>query len=300
MLYVALAVGQCFRVAEVLYRCFLESRPTVQGIFLLRFLAGASFAGPLFVGGVENLPLLGGAVLWVCVTLSVYILNGVMDIEEDQINASSRPIASGKLKVSRAAGVAGGLAVLSVVGSLALGSLMVWSVIVALALGWLYSGPPFYLKRSPTGWAILGIIAALITYNAGYAANGGGGDLLSFLLFAMVMSLWLGIVSQTKDLSDIEGDRQTGRRSGPVVWGEDVARFFLSGVALLLGGSYVLSAALLAPILLIPAFVLAFGAVAVAVITLGPWSRGEKSRRRRAYRAFMFTQYGANLAVVVW
>ena len=97
MLYVALAVGQCFRVAEVLYRCFLESRPAVQGIFLLRFLAGASLAGPLFVRGVVNFPLWGGAVLWVCVTLSVYILNGVMDIEEDQINASSRPIASGKL-----------------------------------------------------------------------------------------------------------------------------------------------------------------------------------------------------------
>jgi hypothetical protein len=52
--------------------------------------------------------------------------------------------------------------------------------------------------------------------------------------------------------------------------------------------------------LLIPAFVLASGAVVVTVIALGPWSRGDKWRRRRPYRAFMLTQYGANLAVVIW
>ena len=297
---VTLVIKWCRQVAGMLYRCFLEARPAVQGIFLLRFLAGASFAGSLSAGGVINFPLWFGAAVWVCVTISVYILNGVMDVEEDQINGSSRPVASGKLKVAQAAATAGGFAVLSVVGSLALGSLMVGSVVVALVLGWLYSGPPFYLKRSPTGWAALGIIAALITYNAGYASNGGGGDLLSLSIFAAVMALWLGIVSQTKDLSDIEGDKQAGRRSGPVVWGEGVARLFYSGVALCLGGGYVLSAALLAPGLLIPAFVLASGAVAVAVVTLGPWSRGEKSRRRRSYRMFMLSQYGANLAVVVW
>ena len=290
------------RLAELapMRRCFLEARPVVQGIFLLRFLAGASFAGSLFAGGVLNIPLWGGAGIWICVTLSVYILNGVMDVEEDRINGSSRPVASGKLRVTQAAGAAGGLAVLSIICSLALGSLMVCSVTVALALGWLYSGPPFYLKRSPSGWAILGIVAALLTYNAGYAANGGGGDLLSFSIFGAVMALWLGIVSQTKDLSDIEADKQAGRRSGPVVWGEDVARLVFSGIALCLGGAYVLAATLLAPGLLVPAFVLASGAVVVAVITLGPWSRGDKSRSRRAYRAFMLTQYSANLAVMNW
>ncbi|CAA9446712.1 MAG: hypothetical protein AVDCRST_MAG78-2949 [uncultured Rubrobacteraceae bacterium] len=300
MSYVALVLGWCHRVTETLCRCFLEARPAVQGIFLLRFLAGASFAGSLFGGGVLNLSLWGGAALWVCVTISVYILNGVMDVEEDQINGSSRPVASGKLKVTQAAVAAGGLAVLSVVGSLALGNLMVGSVVVALALGWLYSGPPFYLKRWPTGLAVVAILAALITYNAGYASNGGGYGILSLLVFAVVMALWMGLVGQTKDLSDIEGDKQAGRRSGPVIWGEDTARLVFSGVALCLGGGYILAAALFATGLLIPAFAVAFGAVALAIVTLGPWSRGDKSRRRRPYQVFMLTQYAANLAVVIW
>jgi 4-hydroxybenzoate polyprenyltransferase len=300
MSYVSLAVGWCRLVLGILYRCFLEARPAVQGIFLLRFLAGASFADSLFAGGVVNLPLWAGGVLWICATLSIYILNGVMDVEEDQINGSSRPIASGKLKVAQAAAAAGGLAVLSVAGSLALGSLMVWSVVVLLALGWFYSGPPLYLKRWPSGLATVAILAGLITYNAGYTANGGGNGARSLFVFSAVMALWMGLVGQTKDLSDVQGDQQTGRRSGPVVWGEDTARLVFSGVALSLGGGYILSATFFAPGLLIPAFVLASGAVVVAVITLGPWSRGDKSRRRRPYKAFMLTQYVATLAVVIW
>ncbi len=73
MTYGAVAI-ECCRAAGVFYRCFLEARPAVQGIFPLRFLTGASFAGPLFAGGV-NLPLWGGATLCTCATLSVYILN---------------------------------------------------------------------------------------------------------------------------------------------------------------------------------------------------------------------------------
>jgi 4-hydroxybenzoate polyprenyltransferase len=297
MLYVDPVFRRCREAAGVLYRCFLEARPAVQGIFLLRFLAGASFANPLLAGGV-SLSLLIGAALWVCATLSVYIFNGVMDVEEDRINGSSRPVARGKLKIAHATGVTGGLATLSVIGSFILGSTMVWSVVALLVLGWLYSGPPFYLKRWPSGLAAVAILAALITYNAGYVGNGEGGDVLPLFVFAVVTALWMGLVGQTKDLSDAQGDKQVGRRSGPVVWGEDIARIVFSGVALCLGGGYILLATLFVPSLLIPAFVLASGGVIVAALTLGPWGRGDKMRCRRPYKAFMLTQYGVNLAIV--
>jgi 4-hydroxybenzoate polyprenyltransferase len=100
---VTLVIRWCCRVAGILYRCFLEARPAVQGIFLLRFLAGASFAGSLSAGEVVNFALWTGVALWICATLSVYILNGVMAVEEDRINGSSRPVASGKLSVAHAA-----------------------------------------------------------------------------------------------------------------------------------------------------------------------------------------------------
>lgn len=265
----------------------------------MRFLTGASFAGPVFVGGV-NYPLWVGAALCICATLSVYILNGVMDVEEDRINGSSRPVASGKLTVAQAAGVAAGLAVLSVAGSLALGGPMVLSVVIALILGWLYSGPPLYLKRWPAGLATVAIIAGVITYQAGYAANGGDGDVSSLSAFAGVMALWMGLVGQTKDLSDIEGDKRAGRSSGPVVWGEGRARLVFSTVALSIGTTYLLLALTFVPDLILSAMVLAAGSTAVAAVTLGPWSRGDRSRRRSPYRVFMLTQYGTNLTVLVY
>jgi 4-hydroxybenzoate polyprenyltransferase len=266
---------------------------------MLRFLAGASFAGPLMEGA--EISLWGGAAVWACVTMSVYVLNGAMDTEEDRINRSGRPVARGDLPVAHAIGAAAALAALGVLGGLVLGGPMAWSVTLALALGWLYSGPPLYLKRWPAGLGAVAILGGLLTYHVGYAANGGGGDLPGLVAFAGVMSLWMGLVGQTKDISDVEGDRQAGRRSGLIAWGEEAMRSFYSGIAISLGAAYALWSGLFATGLLVSAIVVLLGALAVAVLSLGPWSRGgDRSKRRRPYRAFMATQYGAHLAIIVW
>jgi len=279
------------------YRCLVESRPVVQGIFLIRFLAGASFAGPVYV---TNLTLWAGAASCTCATLSIYILNGVMDVEEDRLNNSARPMARGKLTVAQAAGAAAALGVLGFAGGLALGAQLARDIAAALGLGWLYSGPPVYLKRWPLGLGVVAILGALLIYHAGYASNGGGSDVLPLAVFGLAMALWMGLVGQTKDLSDIEGDRQAGRRSVPVVWGEDVARRVFSAVALCVGTAYVVAAAFLVPNLLVSAATVMLGALAVAAVALSSWSKGDRARRRRPYRTFMLTQYGANLTVILW
>lgn len=273
------------RVAKISYWCFLEARPAVQGIFLLRFLVGASLAGPLLI---NDLRLWVGVACWVCVSLAAYIFNGVMDMEEDRANGSSRPVASDRLLVDQATGATGILAATGIVLSMTLGGWMIASAVAALVLGWLYSGPPFYLKRYPLGWTVIAILAALITYSAGYMINGGGRS-GEALLFVVMMALWMALVGQTKDLSDIEGDKKAGRRSVPVVWGEGAARVIYAGAALGIGGGYVLLAVVFASSL-VPAIALTLGAVAVAA-----WSKGDK---RRPYKAFMLTQYVVNLAVV--
>ena len=294
------AAGAGLLLLPLLWRCFLEARPAVQGIFLLRFAAGASFGGPLLAEGPDDFSLWAGAALCVCATLSVYVLNGVMDVEEDRVNGSSRPIARGKLTVAQATGAAVVLGASSLAGGFALGSALGWSILAALGLGWLYSGPPFYLKRWPAGLALVAFLAGLLIYQAGHAANGGGGDARSSTVFAVVMALWMALVGQTKDLSDVEGDRLAGRRSAPVAWGEGPARLAASAAAVALGASFVASARSFAPDLLAPALVRSAGALAVATIALGPWSRGARSARRRPYKAFMLAQYGVHLAVIVW
>lgn len=238
--------------------------------------------------------------VWLCTVLSVYILNGVMDIKEDRINRSQRPVASGDLPAMRAAAVAAGLALIGVVGAFSFSFYLGLSVTVALLLGWLYSGPPVYLKRWPAGLATVATLGGLLTYQAGYLSNGNGSNVLCILVFSSVMSLWMGFVGQTKDLSDIEGDERTGRRSGPIAWGESAARVFYSKSALFLGGAFMFWAIFFAEALILPAFVLMLGALTVVVLLLGPCSRDDPPTcRKRPYQAFMFTQYGAHLAVVV-
>lgn len=292
-------IGCLRRLTTLLWRCFLEARPTVQGIFLLRFLTGASFSAPLLVLAA-NSTLWIGAALWFCTMSSVYVLNGSMDVEEDTINRSARPVARGDLTAAQATVAAALLAGVGVAGSFVMGAALTLHVTAVLALGWLYSGPPFYLKRYPAGLAMVATLGGLITYHAGYSVGGNADGVRDLLPFALVMALWMGLVGQTKDLSDVEGDTEAGRRSGPVAWGETRARLFYSAAALSLGAAYLAWAALSAKALLASAVVLMLGALAVALTSLGPWGRGDRRERRRPYRAFMLAQYGAHLAVLAW
>lgn len=243
-----------------------------------------------------------GAAMWACVTLAVYVFNGATDVEEDEANRSARPIASGRLAAGRAVRAAVGLGVSGVLGSVALGLHGVAAAAaMALALGVLYSAPPLRLKRWPSGLAVTATLGVLLTYYAGHAANGGGGARTETAVFAVAMALWVGLVGQTKDFSDVEGDRRAGRKSLPVVRGERAAGLFVAGAALGIGAGFASFAFFSASEeLLWPAGVLAVGAAAVAVVALGPWSKGgRRRRRRRPYRVFMGTQYGVHLAVIL-
>ena len=289
----------CRRAVVVAWLCFMEARPAVQGIFLLRLLAGAFFMGSVF-SSESSFPLLCGAISWMCATTAVYLYNGVQDVEEDRANGSLRPIARRSLHPSQAMVAVCGLGALSLVVGGFVHRDLLWGAAAMLVMGWAYSGPPFYLKRWPAALAIIASVSAILTYNAGYALGGGEGGKTPLLLFATATALWMGLVGQTKDLSDIVGDELSGRRSLPVVWGEGVARIAVSCVALILACCFLLVSVYVERGLLLPAILMLFGAIAVSALSLGPWGRGGKSRSRRPYRAFMVTQYVVNTAVIVF
>lgn len=283
------------RLARVTYLCLLEGRPTVQGIFALRFLAGASFAGSLW-----NWWVWSTGTTWFLAVWAVYLLNGITDVVEDRINHSVRPMVSERLGANEARIGVAVLAGASFAVSLIADHPSPWSVACLLVLGWSYSAPPLRLKRWPAGLVAVTIVAALLTYHAGYAANGKGEDVTALLLFAVMMAFWMGLVGQTKDIPDLPGDAKAGRRSIPVVWGEETARRGISASALSIGGAFLILATLFAKELLPQAMAVGVGAAALATVTLGPWSRGEGSILRRPYRVFMLTQYAANATVVLF
>ncbi len=136
----------------------------------------------------------------------VYTLNAITDITADRINKPERPLPSGKLPYNIAMVYLVFLIVVAIVGIILLfkGKSMIMAFLV-LIIGGIYSLPPFELKNIPilasfiTGWGLVHPI--FIT-----------GDLKIVWLIAVILTLYATGTALLKDLSDLQGDRQEGRK----------------------------------------------------------------------------------------
>ena len=282
--------------------CLIEARPVVAVMFALRYLAAAALAG-----GAERMTLvhvLTGAVVWELAVLSTYIANGTMDVAEDRVNRSCRPIASGRLTLASARWAAAACAVGAAAGGLALGGTFCCLVLAFLGVGYLYSGPPLRAKRNAASCALTGMLLALLTYGAAYAAAGAGSVSRTGMIFCVATALWTGIVgSLTKDVPDAAGDMAAGRRTIPVMLGETRARILVCVAAVTIGGAFIVVAVLAAPVLLASAATMLGGALLVSIVTCpvrpGASALPGNDRKRRPYRAFMVTQYATHLCLIV-
>lgn len=283
---------------EFLRLAWQEARPVVQLIFMLRFTCGVVLSADGVASVLEPTVAMAMAA-WLAATWAVYLLNGVADVVEDRENASTRPIASGRLPSDVAARLVGALAVVAAVLAAAVSVRLLVLVVLMLAVGWGYSIGPCPFKRSMPGFLFSVTALGLLTYLAGWCAVGGGAPTVSLLLFGVAMSTWMGTVGSTKDLSDVRGDRVAGRRTPPLVLGEGRARVLVAVLAALVGCCFVVLATALATTLLPAAAVVCVGAAVLAVAVLTAFSRGTRTRRRRPYRVFMVTQYGAHAALLM-
>jgi 4-hydroxybenzoate polyprenyltransferase len=276
--------------------CLRESRPTVQVIFQIRYLFGATLAESVTWSEIPRLA--AGSLTWFCASFWVYLLNGVMDVTEDQINGSSRPIASGQLLPASALAVARGSALVALVVAALLGWPMLVVTVLMMLLGYTYSAPPFRFETNTVSSALVATAGGLLTYAAGLIACGDHPP-VPLLVFAAAMSAWMGLVGiQVKDLSDVAGDRLAGRRTFAVRWADVWVRRLVALTALTVSTGLAVGAVTVAPMLRPSAVVAVLGALALSGSVLSGHSVGSRARRRRPYRIFMLTQYGAHLLLL--
>jgi 4-hydroxybenzoate polyprenyltransferase len=272
-----------------------ESRPPVQVLFLLRLVAFAAAAGGL--GSLVGTGLLGIAG-WSMLAMAVYVFNGISDVDGDRTNASSRPIASGALSTELATEAAAVLAVLGVALCALCSVRLVLLGLGALLLGGRYSAGRVPLKSTTSGVSVAGGGGVLLCYAAG-AAIAGGATPVTALLFGLAEAVWQGLCVATKDFSDVEGDRQEGRRTWPIVLGERGARLLVASCSATLAVVFAALAGVTGDGLRVPAATAAVGAVAVAISVLRFPTTGDRATRRRPYRTLMVTQYAMNIALLV-
>jgi 4-hydroxybenzoate polyprenyltransferase len=283
------------RLVRQIALCVIEARPVVLLIYLLRFAAGYALARPADNPTPSWWHLLA-ALTWLLATASVYIFDGVMDMVEDRLNGSTRPIARGALPRQVALVVSIVCAILAMLGARQLGAPYVFLVPVLLLLGYAYAAPPLRLKRWSGAAGATVLTAGLMTFAAGGEAGGGAIDSMTLLIFAVAMSCWMGLVGAlAKDFTDVYGDAMVGRRTSAVVRGVGRTAVRLSVNAVGVGLAFLVAAWLLAPVLLLPAAAVTVGAL---FVILGCLRRTDGSPRRRPYHAFMATQYAAHVMVL--
>lgn len=289
-------------IISTIQKCAIESRPSVLVIHLIRICAGIAFGAQL-TGHLLTARAATSIAVWELAIFAVYLFNGVMDIHEDRVNGSRRPIATGALSRPAAVCATAGAAILALAGA-ALDGLEVWCAVAAvLVIGWQYSAPPGYLKRRAAGTAAAGAAMGFGAYFAGFAGQAGSAWLhpgAAAIAFSVTMSAWMAFVgAPAKDMSDVPGDAAAGRRTLPVLWGERTTRRAVACAALAISVASFGAAIYCARLLAWPAVALAAGAVTMAVISLNRISAGSRPRRRLPYRVFMITQYTTNICLLL-
>lgn len=151
-------------------------------------------------------------------------VNDWFDRHVDAINQPERPIPSGRIAGRWGLAIAIIGTALSAVVAAATGPWVLAATLLGLACAWGYSAPPFRLKAS--GWwgpAVVALTYEGLTWFTGAAVMAGGLPSGPVLAILILYSIGAHGIMTLNDFKAVEGDRQTGVRSLPVVLGVERA-----------------------------------------------------------------------------
>ncbi len=174
----------------------------------MKFLLGMLLTGPLASGTCQ-------------------MLNDYFDRDLDEINEPNRPIPGGAISLKNATILIAIWSVLSVITGYLIHPLIGFYVIIGIVNAHLYSANPIKLKkRLWAGNIIVAVSYLIIPWIAGEIAYNPDFTLLSLqpsLIVAGLFTLSSTGTMTINDFKSIEGDRQVGIRTLPVVFGENNA-----------------------------------------------------------------------------
>ncbi|NMG40350.1 chlorophyll synthase ChlG [Chelativorans sp. ZYF759] len=168
-------------------------------------LAGMMLAGPLICGTSQA-------------------VNDWYDRHVDAINEPHRVIPSGRMPGAWGLRIAIANTILSLAFAAILGWWVIAAALVGLALAWAYSAPPFRLKRN--GWwgnSAVGLCYEGLPWFTAAAAAIGAFPGMPTVWIALLYSIGAHGIMTLNDFKSVEGDRQMGLDSLPVLLGPERA-----------------------------------------------------------------------------
>jgi len=179
----------------------------------IKFLLGMLLTGPLASGTCQ-------------------MLNDYFDRDLDEINEPNRPIPGGAMSLKNATILIALWSVLSVIAGYLINPLIGLYVVIGIVNAHLYSANPIKLKKRlwagniivAISYLVIPWIAGEIAYNPAFTLS----SLQPSLIVAGLFTLSSTGTMTINDFKSIEGDRQIGIRTLPVVFGETNAAIIAS------------------------------------------------------------------------
>jgi len=150
--------------------------------------------------------------------------NDWCDRHVDAVNEPNRPIPSGRIPGRWGLWIALAMTVLSLAVGWMLGPWGFGATVVGVVAAWAYSAEPIRLKRS--GWwgpGLVGLSYEGLPWFTGAAVLLGGAPSFQTIVIALLYAFGAHGIMTLNDFKALEGDRQHGVRSLPVVLGPEVA-----------------------------------------------------------------------------
>ena len=150
--------------------------------------------------------------------------NDWCDRHVDAVNEPDRPIPSGRIPGRWGLWIALSMTVLSLAVGWLLGPWGFGTTVVGVIAAWAYSAEPIRLKRS--GWwgpGLVGLSYEGLPWFTGVAVLIGAAPSFEIVTLALLYAFGAHGIMTLNDFKALEGDRQHGVRSLPVVLGPDVA-----------------------------------------------------------------------------
>ncbi|MEW6748344.1 MAG: UbiA family prenyltransferase [Candidatus Micrarchaeota archaeon] len=194
------------------------------------FASCVSFTAGVLLSGTFDLRVaLLGAPMILCTYMSQAIVNNLQDIEGDRTNAPERPLACGSIKVRSAWALMLFLIALGFVFAALASPMLIAVNILYIILGVVYSTQT--KSRWYLSYATLVTTHIVIPLVSGYLLFQGLG--LKIVLIAAFMYLTEIPAFSIKDYKDVQGDREMGMRTLPIVFTpEKAARITFIGFCL--------------------------------------------------------------------
>lgn len=150
--------------------------------------------------------------------------NDWCDRHVDAVNEPNRPIPSGRIPGAWGLWIALAMTVLSLVVGWQLGPWGFYATVFGVLAAWAYSAEPVRLKRS--GWwgpGLVGLCYEGLPWFTGAAVALSGPPGFEIIMLAALYAFGAHGIMTLNDFKALEGDRQHGVRSLPVVLGPEVA-----------------------------------------------------------------------------